>query len=67
VGAGELADVDAAIDAMVHTHGFVEPDMEAHAVYTDYFQVFEKAFLALANADVYNDLAEVNKRHSGED
>ncbi|MGO1834169.1 MAG: FGGY-family carbohydrate kinase [Actinomycetaceae bacterium] len=67
VGAGELADVDAAIDAMVHTHGFIEPDMEAHAVYTDYFQVFEKAFLALANADVYNDLAEVNKRHSGED
>ncbi|MGO1739350.1 MAG: FGGY-family carbohydrate kinase [Actinomycetaceae bacterium] len=67
VGSGELPDVDSAIDAMVHTHGFVEPDMEAHAVYSDYFEIFEKAFLALVDADVYNELAEVNKRHSGED
>ncbi|AZN30772.1 xylulose kinase [Flaviflexus salsibiostraticola] len=67
VGAGELTDIDSAVDAMVHTHGFIEPNMEAHAVYTDFFNVFEKAFLAWADNGVYNDLAEVTARHSGTD
>lgn len=65
VGSGELSDVDSAIDAMVHTHGFIEPDMDNHAIYSDYFEVFEKAFLALVDHNVYNDLAEVTSRHSG--
>lgn len=67
VGSGDLSDIDSAIDAMVHTHGFIEPDMDAHAVYSDFFKVFEKAFLALVDANVYNDLAEVAMRHSGDD
>lgn len=52
---------------MVHTHGFIEPNMDNHAIYTDYYRVFENAFLALVNADVYNELAEANNRHSGTD
>lgn len=67
VGAGELPDIDSAIDSMVHTHGFIEPNMDNHEIYTDYYRVFENAFLALVNADVYNELAEVNNRHSGTD
>ena len=49
---------------MVHTHGFIEPNMANHAVYTEYFHVFEKAFLALVEGNVYNELAEVTSRHS---
>lgn len=67
VGAGQLPDIDTAIDAMVHTHGFIEPNMENHAIYSDYYQVFENAFLALVKEDVYNQLAEVNTRHGGTD
>ncbi len=65
VGAGELPDIDSAVDAMVHTHGFIEPDMDNHAIYTEYFEVFRKAFLALADNDVYNDLVAVNDRVGG--
>lgn len=64
VGAGALPDLDEAIENMVHTHGFIEPNMANHAVYTEYFHVFEKAFLALVEGNVYNELAEVTSRHS---
>lgn len=64
VGAGEL-DLDTAVEAMVHTHGFIEPNMENHKIYTEYFNVFRKAFLALVDKNVYNDLADVNDRIAG--
>ncbi|WP_297556873.1 FGGY-family carbohydrate kinase [uncultured Actinomyces sp.] len=62
VGAGALPSVDVAVDNMVHTRGFIYPNEESHAVYNEYYEVFKKAFLAWANADVYNDLADVNAR-----
>lgn len=65
VGSGALPSIDEAIAAMVHTHGFIEPDMEAHAVYTDFYEIFKKTFLALVDANVYNELAEVALRHGG--
>lgn len=65
VGTGELPDIDTAIDAMVHTHGFIEPDMDNHKIYTEYFKVFRNAFVALMDHNVYNDLADVNDRVAG--
>ncbi|MDK8351753.1 FGGY family carbohydrate kinase [Gleimia europaea] len=62
VGAGALPSVDVAVDNMVHTRGFIYPNEDNHAVYNEYYEVFKKAFLAWANADVYNDLADVNAR-----
>ncbi len=65
VGAGELDSIDSAVDNMVHTHGFIQPNMDNHKIYTEYYKVFEKAFLAWANNDIYNDLADVNDRLAG--
>lgn len=59
VGAGEMSSIDSAINDMVHTHGVVEPSMENHEKYTKMYELFRKAFLALRDADFYNDLADV--------
>lgn len=66
VGAGELPSIDEAVDAMVHTHGFIEPNMDNHAIYTEFYEVFKKTFLALVDANVYNELAEVAMKYDGE-
>jgi xylulokinase len=62
VGAGALPSVDTAIENMVHTRGFIYPNEANHAVYNEYYEIFKKAFLAWAEADVYNDLAAVNEK-----
>lgn len=59
VGTSEIESVDLAIENMVHTHNYIEPDMENHKIYTEYFEVFRNAFLALRDRNVYNDLADV--------
>lgn len=59
VAAGGLTSIDDAIDAMVHTHGFIEPNMDNHKIYSEFYEVYKKTFLALVEANVYNDLAEV--------
>ncbi|MBO1031797.1 xylulose kinase [Tessaracoccus sp. SD287] len=66
VGAGELPSIDEAIDKMVHTHGFIEPDMENHLVYTEFYEIFKKTFLALVDANIYNELAVVAMKYGGE-
>lgn len=67
VGAGELPSIDDAIDAMVHTHGFIEPDMDNHKVYTEFYEIFKKTFLALVDANIYDELAEIALKHGGEE
>lgn len=59
VGSQEIETVDVAIDKMVHTHGFIEPNMETHKVYTDMYEIFKKTFLALVDANIYNELSDV--------
>lgn len=63
VGAKAIDSVDTAIEKMVHTHGIIEPDMDKHEIYTDYFNIFEKAFLANRDANVYNELAAVTAKY----
>lgn len=65
VGAGQLESIDLAIDNMVHTHGIIEPDMKNHEIYTEMYEMFRKTFLALRDANIYNDLAKVAMKYGG--
>ena len=49
---------------MVHTRGVIEPNMDNHKIYTEMYNMFKKTFLALRDADVYNELAEVALKYS---
>ena len=65
VGAGIFPTIEEAVDKMVHTYGFIEPNMENHKIYTDMYNVFKDTFLALRDADVYNKLAAVTNKYWG--
>lgn len=65
VAAGELESIDAAIENMVHTHGIIEPNMKNHEIYTEMYYMFKKTFLALRDAGVYDELAEVAIKYGG--
>lgn len=65
VGSGNLESIDSAIEEMIHTHGIIEPDMENHKVYTEVYEMFRKTFLALKDANIYNNLAEIAMKHGG--
>lgn len=64
-GAGVFANIEEAVDKMVHTFGIIEPNMENHKIYTDMYHVFKDTFLALRDADIYNKLAGVTKKYWG--
>lgn len=63
VGTGNIDSVDTAIDKMVHTFGYIEPNMDNHKIYTDYYEIFKKAFISWKDDNVYNDLAAVNDKY----
>lgn len=63
VGTGQLESIDEAIDNMVHTDSYIEPNMENYEIYTDYYEVFKKAFISWKDDNIYNDLADVNDKH----
>ena len=63
VGAGALNSIDEAIEDMVHTEEIIQPDMKKHEIYTDFYQMFKKTFLALKDANIYNELAQVAMKH----
>lgn len=65
VGAGIYPTIEEAVDKMVHTYGFIEPNMENHQIYTDMYHIFKDTFLALKDADVYNKLAAVTNKYWG--
>ena len=48
---------------MVHTDGLVEPNMENHKIYQDYFEIFRDAFLAWRDNNIYDRLAKVTAEH----
>ncbi|MFZ5974103.1 MAG: FGGY-family carbohydrate kinase [Bacillota bacterium] len=64
-GAGLFAGIEEAVENMVHPFGMIEPNMSNHGIYTDMFEIFRNAFLALRDANVYNDLAAVSAKHWG--
>ncbi|MGX7072461.1 FGGY-family carbohydrate kinase [Helcococcus kunzii] len=66
VGTGNIDNVDLAIEKMVHTYGFIEPNMENHKIYTEFFEVFRNTFLALRDSGVYEELAEVTLKYGKE-
>lgn len=63
VGTGHINSVDEAIDKMVHTYEYIEPNMDNYKIYTDYFNVFKKAFISWKDDNIYNDLASVNEKY----
>ncbi|MFZ5974711.1 MAG: FGGY-family carbohydrate kinase, partial [Bacillota bacterium] len=64
-GAKVFASIEEAVENMVHPYAMVEPNMANHEIYTDMFGIFKNAFLALRDANVYNDLAAVSAKHWG--
>jgi len=65
VGAGVFENIEDAVDKMVHTYGFIEPNMKNHEIYTDMYGIFKDTFLALRDTNVYNKLAVVSKKYWG--
>lgn len=65
-GAGIYNNLQEAVDHLVHPHGFIEPNMKNHAIYSDYFEIFRDTFLALRDAKIYDRLNAVNNKHFGE-
>ena len=43
--------IEDAVDKMVHTYGFIEPNMKNHEIYTDMYGIFKETFLSLRGAD----------------
>ena len=62
-GAGIYGSLSEAVDAMVHTHGIIEPIKENVAVYNDYFEVYRDTFLALRDSKAYDKLNQVRMKH----
>lgn len=64
-GAGIYKSLSEAVDNLVHTHGFIEPNMKNHEMYTDCFEIYRDAFLALRDAKVYDRLSGVCNKYWG--
>lgn len=60
---GIFGSVEEAVASMVHTDGFVEPDMAHHEVYKEYYGIFRDAFLAWRNNGIYDRLAAAAEKH----
>ncbi len=59
VGADLYPTFDAAVDAMVKIVSICQPDMERHALYTTYFEIYKEAYQALRQANVYERLVKL--------
>lgn len=64
-GAGIFNSLDEAVDQMVRPYGMIEPNMANHEIYTDMYHIFEEAFLAWRDADIFNKLNDVCVKHWG--
>ena len=60
---GIFSSLEEAVEHMVHTDGIVEPNMENHKIYQDYFEIFRDAFLAWRDNNIYDRLAKVTADH----
>ena len=60
---GIFSSVEEAVANLVHTDGFVEPNMAHHEIYKEYFGIFRDAFLAWRDRGVYDRLALAAEKH----
>ncbi|MGI6150849.1 MAG: FGGY-family carbohydrate kinase [Christensenellales bacterium] len=60
---GIFSSVEEAVDSMVHTDGFVEPNMAHHEVYKEFYEIFRDAFLAWRDSGIYDRLAAAAEKH----
>ncbi|SDY43566.1 FGGY-family carbohydrate kinase [Eubacterium barkeri] len=58
-GAGLYGSIAEAVEKMVQMVGTYEPNMENHALYNQYFDVYKDAYQALAKAGVYERLVKL--------
>jgi xylulokinase len=65
VGAGVFANIEEAVGSMVHFDKALEPDQPNHRMYSDLFDCFETAFIALRDSGAYEKLRKVADRHWG--
>lgn len=59
LGAGIYSNVEEAVDKMLKKKKVYEPNMENHERYNQYFKVFKKAYKALSDNNVYEDLVKL--------
>ena len=60
---GIFSSVEEAVANLVHTDGFVEPNMAHHEIYKEYFGIFRDAFLAWRDRGIYDRLALAAEKH----
>lgn len=60
---GIFSSVEEGVNAMVHTDGFVEPNMANHEIYKEYFEIFRDAFLAWKNAGIHDRLFAASSKY----
>ena len=56
LGAGLFDYVEQAVDKMLKRKKVYEPNMENHALYNKYFELYKKSYQALSSAGIYEDL-----------
>ena len=59
LGAELYANVSEAVAHMVKIVAVCEPDMQRHALYNEYFEIYKDAYQALRKADVYERLVKL--------
>ncbi len=60
---GIFNSIEEAVENLVHTDGFVEPDMKRHEIYKEYFGIFRDAFLAWRDRGIYDRLAAATDKY----
>jgi xylulokinase len=66
VGAGVFGNIEEAVRCMVHFDKSLEPDKTNQSMYSEMFDCFQSAFLALRESGVYEKLRKVADRYWGE-
>ncbi|SJM48220.1 Xylulose kinase [Actinomycetales bacterium JB111] len=62
---GMFANIEEAVDAMVHPVGYLEPDEANHAMYDDLYDVFTTAFDALTTSGAYDKIVAAQSKYWG--
>jgi xylulokinase len=65
VGSGIFNNIEEAVENIVHPYCLVEPHQKNKDIYNDLFDCFKQTFVVLRDANIYNKLQKVSKKHWG--
>ena len=63
VGAGVFSSIEEGVEKMVRIEAQYQPDPAKHAVYNEVFEIYRNIYRALAQGNVYRQIAEYQHRH----